>query len=97
MKGGDRPGIGVPPSQPAARLDVSALDATVRELFSAGLAPATQRNYQSGIRQYVEFCAEVHIHNPFPVTESSQLYFVAWIYKKQLVGSTVKNYLAAVR
>ena len=68
------------------------LDRTVQELFSAGPAPSTQRNYRSGFKTYLRFCSD-----PFPVMETNLVYFVAWVYGKQLAGSTVKSYLAVVR
>ena len=95
--GKNLPGHGGSPSQSAAGLDFSTLDRTVQELFSAGLTPSTQQNYRSGSKWYLGFCSECHIHTPFPLTETKLVYFVAWMYGKQLAGSTVKNYLAAVR
>ena len=70
---------------------------TVQRLFSAGLAPSTRRNYESGARRYLSFCTQYSVLNPFPVTESTLTQFVAFLFEAQLTGATVKNYLAAVR
>ena len=37
------------------------------------------------------------IHCPFSATETKLAQFVAWLYRKNLSGSTEKNYVAAVR
>ena len=80
-----------------SRLDIPNLGPVVQELFSAGLAPTYQRNYKTGTKQYVELCREMHIHTPFPVTESILSQFVAWLHTQSLASSTVKNYLAVMR
>ena len=77
-------------------MDIPGLDATVQPLFSAGLAPSTRRNYQSGSRRYLSFCEQYDFH-PFPTTESTLTRFVAFLFESQLTGATVKNYLAVVR
>ena len=78
-------------------MDIPNLDTVVRDLFSAGLAPASQRNYRTGTKRYLEFCQGMHNLTPFPVTELVLSQFVAWLHIKKLSCSTVKNYLAAVR
>ncbi len=80
----------------SAGLDLLGLGAVIQELFSAGLAPASQRNYQTGSRRYLTFCSLARVTPPFPVTESMLAHFVAWLYSSNLASSTVKNYLAAV-
>ena len=76
-------------------MDIPNLDSVVRDLFSAGLAPVSQRNYRTGTKRYLEFCQGMHNQTPFPVTELILSQFVAWL--KKLSCSTVKNYLAEVR
>lgn len=78
-------------------MDVSSLEALVQDLFSAGLAPSSQRNYQSGTRRYLKFCTDTLINDPFPTTEPTLTLFVAWLHAQNLSSGTVKNYLAAVR
>ena len=78
-------------------MDVTGLDATVQELFSAGIAPSTQRAYQAGTRRYLTFCERAHIQPPFPVCENIMVRFVAFLYTEKLTGGTVKSYMAAVR
>ena len=81
----------------AARLDLTSLDATVQELFSAGIAPSTQKTYRSGSKRFIHFCEQYGISEPFPVNEQVLVYFVASLYRGGLSGGTVKSYLAAVR
>ena len=81
----------------AARLDLTSLDTVVQELFYAGIAPSTWKTYQSGSKRYVSFCNKFKIHTPFPVTEKTLTFLVAYMYKEKLSGGTVKSYLAAVR
>ena len=70
------------------------MDATVQELFSAGIAPLTQKTYRSGSKRFSE---QYGISEPFPVNEQVLVYFVASLYRGGLSGGTVKSYLAAVR
>ena len=66
------------------RLDIQGHGKVVQQLFSAGLAPASQRNYRSGTNRFLEFCQTMHIHNPFPLTEQVLSLFVAWLHSRQL-------------
>jgi hypothetical protein len=50
----------LPPGGATARLDVTSMDSTIQQLFSAGLAPSTQKSYQSGTRRYLAFCQTPH-------------------------------------
>ena len=81
----------------AARLDFTNLDTTVQELYSAGIAPSTQKTYRSGSKRFIQFCEQYGISEPFPVNEQVLVYFVASLYRGGLSGGTVKSYLAAVR
>ena len=73
------------------------MDTTVQELFSAGIAPSTQKTYRSGSKRFIQFCEQYGISEPFPVNEQVLVYFVASLYRGGLSGGTVKSYLAAVR
>ena len=73
------------------------MDVTAQELFSAGIAPLTQKTYRSGSKRFIHFCKQYGISEPFPVNEQVLLYFVASLYRGGLSGGTVKSYLAAVR
>ena len=81
----------------AAGLDFSNLDTAVQELFSVGLAASTRRTYQSGSECFVQFCRTFAVTHPFPVSERTLTYFVAYLYQEKLAASTVKSYMAAVR
>ena len=73
------------------------MDATVQDLFSAGIAPSTHKTYRSGSKRFIQFCEQYGISEPFPVNEQVLVYFVASLYRGGLSGGTVKSYLAAVR
>jgi len=77
-------------------LDISSLVPTVHELFSAGLAKSTQRTYKSGSKRYVDFCNKYTL-TPFPISESTLTYFVAFLYNEGLSAGTVKSYMSAAR
>lgn len=78
-------------------MDVASLGGVVQELFSAGLAPATKRNYKSGTRRYLKFCERFSIRAPHPASEQAPTAFVAFLHQQKLSSGTVKNYLSAIR
>ena len=82
---------------PSRGLDLSALAPVVQQYFQAGLAPFTQRTYDSGLRRFYAFCTKYNVWNPFPVTEHSLCCFAAYLANDGLVAPTVKSYLSAVR
>ena len=82
---------------PTHQLEISELDTTVQQLFINGLAPSTSRNYQSGSKRFITFCNLYHVSFPFPVNEQLLSRFVAYLFKEGVKGSTIKNYMAAVR
>ena len=77
----------------APGLDLSCLDSAVR---GSGLAPSTQKVYQSGSRRYRQFCSVFNVPVPFPVSEHTLMYFVAYLHQEGLAPGTVKSYLSAV-
>ena len=78
------------------RLDVTELVPTVHKLFTAGLAPATQKVYHSGENRYLSFCEAAKL-TAFPASEQVLLLFVSHLHQNKLTAGTVKSYLAAVR
>ena len=80
----------------APGLDLSGLDSAVRGLFSSGLASSTQKVYQSGARRYQQLCSAYKVPVPFPVSEHTLMYFVAYLHQDGLAPGTVKSYLSAV-
>lgn len=86
-----------PPSGTSAGLDLSNLDTIVQEFSSAGLAPSTLKSYRSGRMRFLHFCDQYKLSPPFPVTERTLVFFVAFLYKDSLSSGTIKSYLAAVR
>lgn len=77
-------------------MDISHLERSVQELFTAGLAESTRKSYKTGANSYLSFCATYGRVN-FPVTEKNLSLFSAHLSNKGLQASTVKSYLAAVR
>ena len=78
-------------SPPATGLDIEEL-----ELFTAGLAPSTQKVYRAGVARYSQFCKEGRL-TPFPVLERMLMLFVGFLHQQGLVAGTAKSDLAAVR
>ena len=78
-------------------MDIQSLDATVQELFSAGLAPATLKVYRTGTNRYILFCVLYNVTQPFPVSEDVLTRFVAHLYKEGLKAGTIKSHLASIR
>ena len=73
----------------AGGLDIRSLDATVQELFSAGLALATLKVYRTGTNRYTSFCVLYNVTQPFPVSEDVLTRFVAYLYKEGLKAATI--------
>lgn len=78
-------------------MDVANLEGAIQQLFSAGLAPATQQNYRSGARRYLKFCEHFSVSSPYPASEQALSGFVAYLFQEKLASSTIKNYLSAIR
>ena len=64
--------------------------------FLNGLAPATRKSYDSGKKRYVSFCSKIHAR-PLPVTEELLCKFSSQLAEENIMHSTIKCYLAAVR
>ena len=77
-------------------LDVNTLAGTVQELYRRGLAQSSTRAYDTGKRQYLQFCRAAGL-TPLPVSENTLCLFVAYLSQKKLQHSTVRSYLSAVR
>jgi hypothetical protein len=60
-----------------------------------GVSTNTSRQYATGQRHYLNFCAQLNLP-PCPASELSLLRFVA-SFGDRIRGSTVQNYLSAVR
>ena len=78
-----------------ARLDITALDRTVGQLYRQGLAQCTQRAYASGKRRYLNFCERLGVP-PIPATKGQLCYFVGFLKDQGLWHQTEKSYLSAV-
>jgi len=48
-------------------MDFTHMDASVQELFSAGIASSTKRSYTSGARRFEKFCQVFAISHAYPV------------------------------
>ena len=71
------------------------LDAEVRLLLDAAIAPSSSRTYDTGVRSYLQFCAATSTQ-PFPATEDDLLRFIASV-RRRLSYKTIKVYLAGVQ
>ena len=64
--------------------------------FQQGLAPSSKRVYKSAKDRFISFCQKFHF-NPLPVTESLLCQYVGFLAKQNIMHSTIKVYLSAVR
>ena len=85
------------PFQPPSRLDISALEPSVRSYFQQGLAPSTQKTYKAAMKRFNTFCITYNVVSPFPVTEQLLCSFAAFFADQGLAPQTGKSYLSAVR
>ena len=67
----------------------------MKHYFSKGLAPATSRVYQVGIKRYVELCHHLSTP-PTPASEELLCNFVAYLGIKNISSGTIKVYLSVV-
>ena len=65
--------------------------------FQAGLAPSSQRSYDSAKRRFLQFCAKINCSNPLPVSEQLLCRYVAYLVSEGLAPKSIKLYLAAIR
>ena len=66
------------------------------QYFLQGLAPATQRTYQSAKNRYINFCRTFQLL-AIPATEQQLCRFSAFLAESNLMHNSIKYYLAAVR
>ena len=65
--------------------------------FQEGLAPSTQKSYNSAKKRFILFCSSINIVNPIPVDEQLLCRFVVHLSAEGLSPSSIKLYLSAVR
>ena len=73
------------------------LDPAVHHFCEQGIAPNTNKTYQSALHRFAQFCSMYSILTPFPVSESLLCYFATHLPCQQLSPQTVKVYMAAIR
>lgn len=64
--------------------------------FQQGLAPSSKRVYKSAKDRFTLFCQKFHF-NPLPVTETLLCQYVSYLASQNIMHSTIKVYLSAVR
>ena len=64
--------------------------------FQNGLAPSTQKAYNSAKKRYILFCSEKGL-TPLPASENQLCQFVSLLADQNLCHNTIKSYLAAIR
>ena len=79
-----------------AGLDIAELEKSVRIYFPKGLAPLTQRTYESAQDRYLKFCA-LSATSPLPIGESQLCSYVSFLANEGLKHRTIKSYLSATR
>ena len=64
--------------------------------FQSALAPNSQRTYTSAQQRYIRFCTAVGLA-PLPATEHQLCRYASFLASENLVHSTIKGYLSAIR
>ena len=77
-------------------LDIRILDPALHHFCEQGIAPTTNKTYQSALRKFACFCSLYDVLTPFPVSEQLLCYFATYLACQQLSPQTVKVYLAAI-
>ena len=72
------------------------MDKSVEFYFCHGLAPSTQRTYNSAKKRYVLFCSNKGLV-PLPASEHQLCQFISFLATQELCHNTIKSYLAAIR
>ena len=68
----------------------------MEHFFRNGLAPSTQKTYNSGKKRYLQFCKDKSTL-PLPASEEQLCQFVSSLAIQSLCHNTIKSYLAAIR
>ena len=64
--------------------------------FQSAIAPNSQRTYTSAQQRYIRFCTAVGLA-PLPATEHQLCRYASFLASENLVHSTIKGYLSAIR
>ena len=72
------------------------LESLVQHYFAKGLAPSTQRTYNSAQEWFLKLCCD-GAFTPLPVTQSLLCAFVSYLADQKLKHGTIKVNLSAVR
>ena len=78
-------------------MDLSSLEKDVQWYFEHGLAAATRKTYQAGIKKFVQFCHMYKVVNPLPVTQSLLCSYISYLAQSGLAYASIKTYLSAIR
>ena len=78
---------------------LSLLVADLHHYQVALLAQSTRRTYSNGVKQFLNFCFQFHLHKTSPILPHSEtvLIYLAVFLAKTLNPDTIKVYLAVVR
>jgi hypothetical protein len=77
-------------------ISVDELGATSDMLMSAALKPSTKKTYSSAQQKFLEFC-RIYKLKSMPVTESTLLLYVAYLFDQGFKGSSIRVYISAIR
>jgi hypothetical protein len=75
---------------------VDELGATSDMLMSSALKPSTRKTYSCAQQKILEFCNRYTLI-PAPVTESTLLLYVAYLFDLGFKGSSIRVYISAIR
>ena len=72
------------------------MDGLVEKYFRSGLAPSTQRTYDSAKKRFLTFCSQ-SLLTPLPISEQISCRYVSHLADQGLSPKSIKSYLSAVR
>jgi hypothetical protein len=81
---------------PFSVFSVDELGATSDMLMSSALKPSTKKTYSCAQQKFLEFCKRYQLV-PTPVTESTLLLYVAYLFDQGFKGSSIRVYISAIR
>jgi hypothetical protein len=72
------------------------LGGTLTLLFDNSLKMSTKKTYTSAQNRFLRFCNEYNFI-AYPVSETTLLYYISYLFKEGLKGNSIRVYLSAIR
>ena len=69
---------------------------TLRKLLDNAIKPNTKRTYSSAQKRFIKFCVMYDL-DPLPASEDTVLYYISFLFRDGLKGSSIRVYLSGLR